>query len=216
MLKKYFNIKDNCRKGLIKHLSKALSIIPVIENPLMLDVGCGSGVPTLALTEIYDGNIIAVDIDAKSINRLTEKMEELSLSNRISIFNCSLHDLKFEEKQFDIILAEGFLNNVGFKKGFLLLIKLLKRNRFFIIHDEFRNYNKKIEIIESNNCKVLDSFSLDEQVWWDDYYKCLEKEISSLKNKDLLKLFKIDLHEIKSFKQDSSQFNSMYYVVEKK
>jgi ubiquinone/menaquinone biosynthesis C-methylase UbiE len=211
----YFDIKDNCRKGLLKYLSKALSIIPVIENPLILDIGCGSGVPTLALAENYCGNIIAVDIDAKSINRLKEKVKELNLSNRISVFNSSLSDMKLEENQFDIIVAEGFLNNVGFKKGFLSLIKLLKKNRYFIIHDEFRNQNKKIEFVESNNCKVLDSFKLDEQVWWNDYYKCLEKEISSQKNQELFKFLNPDLREIKLFKKDSSQFNSAYYVIEK-
>ncbi|MFC2103721.1 class I SAM-dependent methyltransferase [Bacteroidota bacterium] len=215
MRKRYYNIKDNCRKGLLKYLSKAISIIPAIKNPLMLDIGCGSGVPTLALAENYNGTIIAVDIDTISINRLTEKVKDLNLSDRISIFNCSLHDMKFEENQFDIILAEGFLNNVGFKKGFLLLLKLLKRNGYFIIHDEFRNYNKKTQLIEQNNCKILDWFELNEQVWWDDYYKCLEKEISSQKNKDLLKLFKSDLHEIKLFKRDTSPFKSAYYVIEK-
>lgn len=69
MSKEYFNIKDNCRKNLLKYLLKAISTIPAIENPLILDVGCGCGVPTLALAENYDGNIIAVDIDAKSINK---------------------------------------------------------------------------------------------------------------------------------------------------
>ncbi len=215
MNKDYFNIKDNCRSGLLKYLFKALSIIPVIENPLMLDVGCGSGVPTLALAEKYNGTITAVDIDAKAINRLEEKVKELDLSNRVNIVNCSLFDMELEENLFDIILAEGFLNVVGFQKGFSKVIKLLKRNGFFIIHDEFRNHNKKTEFIESNNCKILDSFRLDAQVWWNDYYKCLEKEISSHWNKCFLELFKTDLYEIELFKQDPSQFNSVYYVIEK-
>ncbi len=43
----YFKIKDNCRKGLLKYLKKAISIIPTIKNPEILDAGCGSGVPTL-------------------------------------------------------------------------------------------------------------------------------------------------------------------------
>ncbi len=215
MSKEYFNIKDNCRKDLLKYLSKAISIIPEIESPLILDVGCGSGVPTLALAENYDGTITAVDFDTKSINRLEEKVKELNLSNRITIINSSLFDLELEENLFDIILAEGFLHVVGFEKGFSKVIKLLKRNRFFIIHDEFRNHNKKTEFIESNNCKILDSFRLDEHVWWNDYYKCLEKEISSQENKYFLELFKSDLYEIELFKQDPSQFNSVYYVIEK-
>jgi len=215
MNKAYFDIKDNCRKGLLKYLSKAISSIPATESPFILDVGCGSEVPTLALAEYYTGIITAVDIDTKSLNRLAEKVIELNLSNRITVVNCSVFDMEFDENLFDIIIAEGLLNAVGFKKGFSLLIKLLKRNGYFIIHDEFRNHTEKTEFIESNNCKVLDSFSLDEHVWWNDYFKCLEKEISSISDNELLKLFKPDLQEIKSFKKDSSPYNSMYYVVVK-
>ena len=215
MNKEYFDIKDNCRKGLLKYLLKAISVIPVIEKPRILDVGCGSGVPTLALAEKFTGNITAVDIDAESISRLEEKVKKLNLSDRITILNCSLFDIKTEENIYDMIFAEGFLNVVGFQKGFLKAMKLLKKKRFFIIHDEFKDHNKKIEFIENNNCKILESFRLNEQIWWNDYYKCLEKEISSRRNKEFLELFKTDLHEIELYKQDSSQFNSVYYVIEK-
>jgi len=215
MSKEYFDIKDNCRKGLLKYLIEAISIIPAIETPLILDIGCGSGVPTLALAEKYNGTITAVDIDAKAINRLEEKLKELDLSKRVNIVNCSLFDMELEENLFDIIIAEGLLNNVGFEKGFLKLIELLKKNRYLIIHDEFRDHNKKTEFIKSNNCKILNSFRLDEHVWWNDYYKCLNNEISSQGRKDLLGLFKTDFDEIELFKQDPSQFNSVYYVIKK-
>ncbi len=215
MNKEYFNIKDNCRKGLLKYLSKAISIIPAIDNPLILDIGCGSGIPTLALAKNYNGTITAVDFDTKSINRLEKKVKELNLSDRITIINSSLFDLELEENQFDIIIAEGLLNVVGFNKGFSKIIKLLKKNGFFIIHDEFRNHYKKTKFIVSNNCKILDSFRLDEHVWWNDYFKCLEKEISSCKNKDFLELFKTDLHEIELFKRYPSKFISIYYIIEK-
>ena len=209
----YFKIKDHCRNGLLKYFLQAISIIPLIEKPLILDIGCGSGVPTLALAEKINGTITAVDNDAESINRLEEKVNKLNLSDRISTANCSFLDMEFEENQFDVIVAEGFLNVIGFEKGFLEIIKLLKSNGYFIIHDEIKNHNKKIELIESNNCKVIDSFRLDEHIWWNDYYKCLEREISSHGNKEL---FKTDLHEIELYKQDSSKFNSVYYVIEKK
>jgi len=209
----YFKVKDYCRKGLLKYFLKSISVIPVIEKPLILDVGCGSGVPTLALAERFNGNITAVDNDTKSINRLQEKVKKLNLSDRISIVNSSFLDIEFEENLFDIIVAEGFLNVIGFEKGFLKIIKLLKTNGYFIIHDEFINHNKKIEFIENNNCKILDSFRLNEQIWWNDYYRCLEKEISSHRNKEL---FNTDLDEIELYKQDSAQFNSVYYVIEKR
>jgi len=214
MDKEYFIIKDNCRKGLLKYLSKAISIIPSIENALILDVGCGSGVPTLFLAENFDGKIIAIDPYNKAINRLEEKIEENNLSTRITIIKESLFKTSFKDYQFDLILAEGFLNTVGFEAGFLKLIKLVKQNGYLIIHDDHKYQNKKIKLIENNNCKILDTFRLDELIWWNDYYNCLEKEITSINNKKLLGLFSSELHEIELYKQDSSKFNSVYYVIE--
>ena len=215
MNKEYFGIKDNCRKGLLKYLEKAISIVPIIENPQILDAGCGSGVPTLFVAEKFNGKITAIDSDTKSISILREKVKELNLSNKVNLSNCSLFDIKANNNQFDLIIAEGLLNVVGFQKGFLRIIKLLKRDGFIIIHDEFQNQNKKIEFMENNDCKVLDSFVLDEHIWWNDYFKCLENEINSSSNKEFLKLFKSDLREIKMFKKNPSKCISVYYIIEK-
>jgi len=215
MNKNYFEIKDICRKGLLKYLSKAISIIPIIENPRIIDVGCGSGVPTLLIAEKFTGKITAIDTDIKSIDVFKVKVKELNLSDRISLSNCSLFDIEVKSNQYDLVLAEGLLNIVGFHKGFLRIIKLLKRKGFIIIHDEFKNQNEKIEFIENNACKILDSFVLDEHVWWNDYFKCLEKEISSITNKELLKLFEYDLQEIKLFKKNPSPYTSVYSIIEK-
>jgi ubiquinone/menaquinone biosynthesis C-methylase UbiE len=213
MNKEYFEIKDNCRKGLLKYLTKAISIIPIIENPRILDVGCGSGVPTLMMAEKFNGKITAVDTDTKSIDIFREKIKGLNLSNRVTLSNSSFFDIKVKNNEYDLILAEGLLNVVGFQKGFLRIIKLLKRKGFIIIHDEFQNQNEKIEFIKNNDCKILDSFVLDEQIWWNDYFKRLEKEISSNSNKELLKLFKSDIEEIKLFKKNPSQYISVYYII---
>jgi cyclopropane fatty-acyl-phospholipid synthase-like methyltransferase len=214
MLKEYFNIRDNCRKGLLKYLYKAISIIPQMEKPLILDIGCGTGVPTLALAEKSGGDITAVDIDCKSINRLKEKVQDMNLTKRITIHNCSFFDIE-EKNQFDLIIAEGILNVVGFRRGFQKIKKLLKRNGYIIIHDEASEQNKKINFLESSGFKIIDTFKLNAQVWWNDYYKCLVREISSLENNELSELFKPDLKEIASYNRDSSQFNSMYYIIAK-
>lgn len=215
MNKEYFEIKDICRKGLLKYLSKAVSIIPGIENPRILDVGCGTGVPTLMVAEKLNGKITAIDTDTKSIAVFRSKVKELNLSDRIRLSNCSLFDIEVENNQYDLVIAEGLLNVIGFQKGFLRIKKLLKRKGFIIIHDELKNQNEKIEFIGNNSCKILDSFVLDEQVWWNGYFKCLEKEISSITNNELLKLFEYDLQEIKLFKKNPSPYTSVYYIIEK-
>jgi cyclopropane fatty-acyl-phospholipid synthase-like methyltransferase len=139
LINEYFEIKDKCRKGLLKYLSNALSIIPRIEKPKILDIGCGTGVPAIWLAENYNGIITAVDIDKKSLAWLLEKAKRQNLESRITVINKSFFDVEFDENYYDIILAEGFLNIVGFNNGFPEIIKLLKINRFFVIHDEHKD-----------------------------------------------------------------------------
>jgi methylase of polypeptide subunit release factors len=42
-------IKDQCRKNLSRFTERALSSIPELDNPIILDIGCGTGVPTILL-----------------------------------------------------------------------------------------------------------------------------------------------------------------------
>jgi len=211
----YLDIRDKCRKGLLKYLGKALSIIPLIENSQILDAGCGTGVPTIFIAEKMEGNIMAVDSDAESIAILKAKLRKYKLYNKVSVNNCSLFDLYAEDYQFDLILAEGILNVVGFRKGFLKIAGLLKNGGYMIIHDELEDRVNKMDIIGKHGCKILESFVLDEGIWWNEYYKCLEREIYSGSNKALTDFFKSDLSEIEQFRKDPSGFNSIYYIIEK-
>jgi cyclopropane fatty-acyl-phospholipid synthase-like methyltransferase len=211
----YFIIKDNCRRGFIKYLEKAFSVIPEFTNPGILDIGCGTGVPTLWLADKYSGPITAIDTDSISLDWLQRKANSKNFSKRLTTVNISFFNFKTDPNNFDIILAEGFLNVVGFETGFLRIIKLLKRNGYLIIHDEFKDHEKKCEFIQNNNCSIVDSFYLDEKIWWDDYYKKLETEITNKDNSKILNLFKSDIKEIEYYKSDPSAFRSIYYIIKK-
>ncbi len=215
MNKEYFEIKDKCRAGLLKYLGKAILIIPDIPYPKILDAGCGTGVPALFVSEKIAGELTTVDTDTVSINILRKKVTEYKLTDRIHVINCSLFDIKPKNTLFDLIIAEGILNAVGFQKGFKRILELSNEKGYIIIHDEYKDLNKKIELIKKHNCRLLDSFVLDENIWWNDYFKCLEKEISFVADKELLKLFKSDIEEIKMFKKNPYRYTSAYFIIEK-
>jgi ubiquinone/menaquinone biosynthesis C-methylase UbiE len=208
-------ITDTCRKGLIKYLLKALSIIPHLEKPLILDIGCGTGVPTITLADIYAGTIYAVDSNKKSISYLNEKINHLNLSNKIITIHSSVFDLKFTDLKFDIILSEGLLNIIGFENGLQIVSRHIKEDGYFIIHDEAENNNDKLKIIKRNKYKLLDSFELNEDVWWDDYYDELERKITSFSDKKIRDLFKRELDEIEMYNKEPDKFRSMYYILKK-
>src|SRR4030042_6344331 len=206
MTAEYYQIKDNCRTGLIKYLEKAISIIPVIDDPKILDIGCGTGVPTLWLAEKFSGSIISIDPDNNTLDWVQKKASNRNLSKRITTLNKSFFYYKVEPDYFDLILAEGFLNVVGFEIGFPRVIEILKRKRYFIIHDEFKDHEKKCDFIQNNNCRIVDSIYLDENIWWNDYYKQLETDINRKDNYQIKNLFKSDINDIEYYTEDPSPF----------
>ncbi len=204
-------IRDRCRRNLNKYTIEAFSLMPSIDKPLILDMGCGTGVPTLALTEISNGGIYAVDSDDSCLLWLEEKVKALNCANRIKVIHASVFDENLFDEKFDIVLAEGLLNVIGFEKGLPVLIKHLKDTGYLIIHDEFKRGREKRALFKKYNLELLNSFVLDENVWWDDYYRCLEKSIS----KENEGLFEREINEIIQFKKNPEIFKSIYYVLKK-
>jgi len=206
------NIKDECRKNLNRYTLRAFSVIPEIENPTILDLGCGTGVSSLALIEKCNGTICAVDIDPESINLFMEKVSTLGLEQRIKIFQGSVFNPDIFGHEFDIVLAEGLLNVVGFEKGLQALVRHAKKGGFILIHDELKNDPEKRIIFESYNLKLLDSFILDKDVWWNDYYDCLEKKIKSINDNNQ---FENELKEINGYKINPLNYRSIYYILQR-
>ena len=213
MLKEYHQIKDNCRTGLLKYLAEAVSLLPKVNNPRILDIGCGTGVPTIWLSENFGGIITAIDTDGNALEYLHAKIIDKKLENQITTCNISFFDLKTEPHSFDIILAEGFLNIIGFKEGLFGMMALLKERGYFVIHDEYKDHEKKCDFIRKNHCDIVGTVFLDESIWWNDYYKQLEEGFGSLDVIQRKDLFKAELNEIELYKKDPSPFRSIYYVV---
>jgi len=209
----YFNLRDRCRMQLVKYLEKVLNDLPEFNNPKILDIGCGSGVSTLWMDERYTGTIMAIDTNKDLLDFLEHKIKRKKTSSRIEIKNLSFFNLVTEPEYFDLILAEGFLNVVGFEMGFKKVIAKIKQKGYFIIHDEYKDHEKKIELIHKNNCKILSSLLLDETIWWRDFYYQLEIEINKLENAHLCSLFINEINEIDQYKKNPSLFRSIYYVV---
>ncbi|MBN2812969.1 MAG: class I SAM-dependent methyltransferase [Bacteroidales bacterium] len=215
MNKAYYDIKNQCRKGLLVYLKNALSVIPKEGHYRMLDIGCGTGVPTLLLAEHFKGTITAVDTDKPALDFFRDTLIENHLQSNINIREVSFFDFQAENSSFDIILAEGFLNVVGFESGFKKAIAFLKPGGYFIIHDEYKNHENKISFMAHQNCSLMDFFILDENIWWNHYYKELAGQIEKNGSSEMLGYFSRDIAEIEHLKNDPVAFRSVYYLVRK-
>ena len=213
--------KDELRKHLLKFTRKAFQMLPKLDNPRILDVGCGSGVPTMELARLSNGTIVGFDIDQSLLDLFIKKIIKLGISDRIRVIKCSIYDMEFPDESFDIIWAEGSISVIGFKKGLQEWKRFLKSNGYIVVHDEKGDIEEKLEQISSCGYELLDYFILNEDIWWAEYFAPLEKLISETRTKytDEPKVLE-QLHnaqrEIDMFKKNPKLNSSGFFIMQKK
>jgi len=211
---------DHFRKIFSKYTIKAFQKLPKMEKPRILDIGCGSGVPTMELAKLSDGEIIGIDIDQELLDILSKKIEQEGLTNRVKAIKCSLLDIKFPDNSFDIIWAEGSITSLGVEKSLKKWNRLIKPEGFLVVHDERKHFFEKRSSVASCGYKLTEHFSLPEGAWWEEYYKPLEIRIKDLYNKygnDPAALGVLNMHqtEIDIVKASPKSFQSVFCIMKK-
>ena len=212
--------KDLLREGLSKYTRKAFCVLPELDKPRILDVGCGSGVPTMELTGLSNGQITGLDINQALLDRLAIKIEKAGLTDRVKTLKCSIFDMDFPDESFDIIWAEGSIAAIGFKRGLEEWRRFLKPSGFLAVHDEMGNVTEKLEQVSSCGYELLEYFTLDEDTWWIEYYAPLEKRINEIRTKhaaapEALVELDNDQQEIDMFKKNPERCSSVFFIMQK-
>lgn len=127
----------------------------------VIDVGCGSGILSIAASYLTNGNLKAVDLDKLAVDVSRENFALNNLENRIEVEEASL--LTKETKKYDVIVANILAHIIE-----LMLedaYKLLEDGGYFITSGIIKD--KKDELLE----KMLEQgFKLVEETSDNEWY----------------------------------------------
>lgn len=212
--------KESLREGLLKYMRKAFLMLPELCSPRILDIGCGSGVPTIELAKLSGGEITAIDIDQPALDRLIGKIKKEGLTDRIKVENRSMLDMDFSEASFDIIWSEGSIYAVGFEKGLRAWRRFLKTGGFLVVHDEKGDVEEKKRQISRCGYDLIGYFVLSEDIWWNEYFLPLDKKLQELRARgicdaNIAREMENDQREIDGFKENIERNRSVYLVMRK-
>ena len=211
--------KDQLRERLAKYTILAFRMLPKIKSPHILDVGCGSGIPTLVLAKLSDGEIIGIDTNQSLLDRLEKRAEKLGFSNRVFTKNGSLSEIDFPDETFDIIWAEGSLHIIGFKKALKELNVLLKPDGFLVVHDGVTVVSNNLKKIPDFGYKLINHFVLPDDAWWKDYFEPLEQLIKDWRKKakstESLRILESYQREVNMFKTNPKEQASAFCILQK-
>jgi len=213
--------RDEVRQYLLKYARKAFRMIPPMDKPRILDIGCGSGIPTLELARLSQGQVIGIDIDQPALDRFVGRIRQAGLSDRVRAVNCSMFDMDFADESFDIIWSEGSIHAIGFERGLQEWRRFLKPGGFVVVHDEQANVGAKLKYIAKYGYELVGYFLLDEETWRAEYYAPLEMLIAEYRTRPsddakLLEEIQRAQEELDTFKQHPERNSSVYFVIRSK
>jgi ubiquinone/menaquinone biosynthesis C-methylase UbiE len=212
---------DRIRTRLLRYTRKAFRMLPQMDRPRILDIGCGSGIPTMELARLGRGEVIGIDIDQPALDKLAVRIEKAGLTGRVQAVNCSMIDMDFADKSIDIIWAEGSIYAIGFARGLREWQRFLKPDGYMVIHDEKGNVREKLAQIPECGYELLGYFVLSEEIWWREYFAPLEKLIAESRARyadgpEVLEALHQAEGELDMFRKNPERNNSAYFVMKRK
>jgi ubiquinone/menaquinone biosynthesis C-methylase UbiE len=211
---------EQARAAFLKYTRAAFLRLPRLQKPRILDIGCGSGVPTLELAKLSGGEVIGIDIDQSCIDEFNRKISEEEYSNRVKAINVSLSEMKFPDEAFNVVWSEGVIRTIGFERSLKEWRRLLKHNGYLVIHYQVSRAADALSRIPQHCYRLVDTLSLPEDAWWTEFYKPIEEKMDTLLYKygnssDALKLLKQYKSEMDMVKKDPINFRSAFYIMKK-
>jgi SAM-dependent methyltransferase len=227
--------------GRDKYTIQAFEMLPPLHNPRILDVGCGPGGPTMALAGLTEGEVVGIDTHQPYLDRLSEKMEQAGLSDRMRAVNSSMFEMDFPDESFDIIWAEGSIYIIGFERGLREWRRFIKPEGFLVVHEmtwlrpkppqEIHDYWKrlypgigmvqeKIDKIDASSYDLLGRFTLPDDAWWHEYYGPLEERIKRLRKKYVddpkaIVQLEEEQEEIEMYRKYHEWYGSVFFIMKK-
>lgn len=207
---------EQIRKYFLKYTRQAFQIVSEMKDPFILDVGCGSGVPTIELAKLSGGRIIGIDTDQKELEKLDNRIRKEGFSNRVSTRNCSILDIDFPDETFDIIWAEGSLHIVGFENGLKQLRRFLRKGGFLVAHDGVKDVSNTLPNTSKFGYSLVAQFVLPEDDWQKNYFEPLEHLVKEWSKKpENNKIVEKYQYQLDMFRKNPKENISGFYVFQK-
>lgn len=227
--------------GRYRYTQRAFELLPRLERPRILDIGCGPGAPTMALARLFGGEVVGIDIFQQYLDQLQAKIAAAGYEDRVQAVNMSMFEIDVPDASFDVVWAEGSIFIIGFERGLAEWRRLVRPDGFLAVHEmcwlrqdppeeiaEFwqaaypaiTSVDGNLAMIAAAGYRLLGHFTLGEDAWWPEYYGPLEERIHMLRTKyadDTAALSQLEeeQREIDLYRKYKDWYGSVFFVMQR-
>jgi SAM-dependent methyltransferase len=227
--------------GRYRYTRQAFELLPRLERPRILDIGCGPGAPTIELARLSGGEVIGIDIYQQYLDQLQSRIDGAGLGDRVRAVKMSMFDIGFLDAAFDVVWAEGAIYIIGFDRGLAEWRRLVRPGGFMAVHEmcwlrpdpprEIAEFwraeypaiapvDGNLAMISAAGYRLLGHFTLGEDAWWPEYYGPLEERIQMLRTKyadqpDALSRLDEEQREVDLYRKYKTWYGSVFFVMQR-
>jgi SAM-dependent methyltransferase len=222
-----------------KHTVHILRLLPVCQDSIVVDAGCGTGRQTFALAGELDTRIHAVDSYEPFLVQLQHRAEKAGIRPRIETHCMDMKDIPRVFPHIDLLWSEGAAYTIGFANALTIWATAIRRGGFAAVtelswlreqvpgaakefflncYPDMRSVSQNILVAETAGYKVLTTDTLPREAWIDGYYEVLEPRAKALLNHPdpVVKDFAAEsLREIEIFKHSDDSYGYVFYALER-
>ena len=168
-----------------------IDLAELIKDKNVIDIGCGSGRFSIALSKMGAKKVTAIDINLQGIE-VAKKFSQNSNISNIEFIEHNVLDLPFDDGSFDFVFSKGVLHHTGdLEKGLEEYSRVLKKGGCGFLYlyanggiywnsrDKMREVMKLIPM--DFTIKVLDSIGMPSRrtIFVDSWYVPVEDYVKS-------------------------------------
>jgi SAM-dependent methyltransferase len=170
---------DRLRESFLPFLKAMYQLLQAPRAAAVLDIGCGTGVPTLAFAALTSGTVVGLDMDVRRLAVLSKRIEDRGLEGRVSVVEGHIESMPFEPEGFDIVWGEGAIRAIGFAQALEALAPFIRAGGYLVLHDDAGRYQRKLRTVEVSAFDLHAFLLIPPAVWWRLYYAPLEKALET-------------------------------------
>jgi SAM-dependent methyltransferase len=225
-----------CREATLRALG-LLTNLPA--QPVVLDIGCGSGMQTLVLAEELKTKIVALDNHRPLLDALNLSAKQAGLD--IETRELSMVEMPFAQESFDLLWAEGSIFIIGLEQGLQDFAGYLKpggylaftelcwfvddppdevKAFFAAVCPDMKSVPDVCRLAADSGYRIIDHFNLPDCAWWDDYYTPMLARLKELTthNAGIAEAAEVYARleaEIDMFRRNSACYGYTFFVLRK-
>ena len=212
------------REPFLEHTRRAYGLLPPFEAgpPRILDIGCGTGGPSLELARLSRGEVVGIDVDEPALEVMRERVAREGLGDRVTARWVSLYENDLPDASFDLLWEEGVLHLLDTDRSLPQCRRLLKPGCHLVMHETNVWFERVRDRLADFGFELRQRHPLPELYWLTAYAEPLDANLRAYAqshdvdtlDEDAAKAFATHRAAVASIRADPGATDCAFYLLQ--